>query len=123
MRPGRVRAQPAWRITRPFTIDTAEVTHSGTEATRSSRFPLTAQADCPSCNGVAARTALYCASPMDTPLRVERIALCPFCGQPVEPLGPRVSLTLKRANDCLVHWRIHEQCFVDRITPDAAERM
>lgn len=60
---------------------------------------------------------------MTQSLRVERTVLCPFCGQPVDATGPRVSLTLKRANDCLVHWKIHEQCFVDRITPDAAERM
>ena len=60
---------------------------------------------------------------MNKPLRVERTLLCPFCGQPVEPAEGRVSLTLKRANDCLVHWKIHEQCFVDRITTAAAERL
>ena len=60
---------------------------------------------------------------MDKPTRVERTVLCPFCGEPVEPLGARVSLTLKRADDCLVHWKIHEQCFLDRVTAAAAERL
>jgi hypothetical protein len=60
---------------------------------------------------------------MTQPPRIQHVVLCPFCGKTIEPLGPRVSLTLKRANDCLVHWKIHEQCFVDRITPAAAKRL
>lgn len=58
---------------------------------------------------------------MNTSFPVECLVLCPFCGEPVEGLADRASLTLKRANDCLVHWKIHERCFVARITAAAAE--
>jgi hypothetical protein len=58
---------------------------------------------------------------MSTSFRVERIVLCPFCGEPVDGPADRASLTLKRANGCLVHWKIHERCFVERITEVAAE--
>lgn len=60
---------------------------------------------------------------MDTAFRVERILLCPFCGEPVAGPADRASLTLKRANDCLVHWKIHGRCFVERIAAAAAERL
>ena len=62
-------------------------------------------------------------SHMATSFRVERILLCPFCGEPVAGPADRASLTLKRANDCLVHWTIHERCFVERIAAAAAERL
>jgi len=58
---------------------------------------------------------------MKDSIRVERIVLCPFCGEPINGMAARASLTLKRANGCLVHWRIHERCFVERITEAAAE--
>ena len=60
---------------------------------------------------------------MNTSFRVERIELCPFCGEPVDALAGRASITLKRPNDSLVHWKIHERCFIDRITEAAAERL
>lgn len=60
---------------------------------------------------------------MNPSFRVERIVLCPFCGKPVEEAGGRAALTLKRGDGCLVHWKIHEQCFVERITATAAERL
>lgn len=57
---------------------------------------------------------------MNTSFRVERTVLCPFCGEPVDGPADRASLTLKRTNDCLVHWKIHERCFIERITAAAA---
>lgn len=62
-------------------------------------------------------------SAMKPTFRVERTALCPFCGQPVERATGDVFLTLKRANDCLVYWKIHEKCFIERITANAAEQL
>jgi hypothetical protein len=60
---------------------------------------------------------------MTQPIRVERTDLCPFCGQPVESADGRASLTLKRADGCLVHWKIHEQCFAGCVTSAATERL
>jgi hypothetical protein len=60
---------------------------------------------------------------MNKSIRAERTVLCPFCGKPVEEAAGRASLTLKRSIDCLVHWKIHEQCFLDRVTAEAAERL
>jgi len=33
------------------------------------------------------------------------------------------SLTLKRVDGCLVHWKIHEPCVLERITAVVAERL
>lgn len=60
---------------------------------------------------------------MKKPFRVERTRLCPFCGKPVKEAAGRASLTLKRATDCFVYWKIHEQCLIERITAEAAERL
>ncbi|HEX5972684.1 MAG TPA: hypothetical protein VFY85_12210 [Gemmatimonadaceae bacterium] len=57
---------------------------------------------------------------MKSTFRAERIVLCPFCGDRVDTAAAHASLTLKRTDGVLVHWRIHEQCFVDRITEEAA---
>ena len=54
--------------------------------------------------------------------RVQHVVECPFCGEAIDATAARVSLTLKRANDCFVYWKIHEQCLIDRITERAKER-